>query len=108
MSLAQGLQKEAAEEAAEDAHREEEARPATHPLAVRGTPASGHNAVQVGMEMKILSPGMQDGEEAGLRAQMFGVTGNGVAEQGLGDTGICAAFEQVGGEAVAERLLVLL
>jgi hypothetical protein len=34
------------------------------------------------MEMKILSPGMQDGEEADLRAQMFGVADNG--EEGVG------------------------
>jgi hypothetical protein len=34
--------------------------------------------MQVGMKHQILSPTMQDGEEADLRTEMLGISGNGL------------------------------
>jgi hypothetical protein len=77
MSFSQAFQKQPAEQAAEYSHGEEEAGPAGHPLTVGREPASRHDAVQVRMEMKVLSPGVKHGEQADLRAQMLGIAGDG-------------------------------
>jgi hypothetical protein len=45
MGLFESLQKEAAEQAAEHAHREEEARTASRPLAVERESSTRHDAV---------------------------------------------------------------
>ena len=49
---------------------------------VGGKAAAGHDAMQVGMKMQILTPGMQHGEEADGGAQMSGIGGDG--ERSLG------------------------
>ena len=82
ISLFESLQKEAAEQAAEYPHGEKETRQASLPLPVGGEAAAGNHAVQVGMQMQVLPPGVQHGEETDLRAQVFGVAGDG--EQGSG------------------------
>src|SRR5882724_5176800 len=76
MNFSQAFQKQPAEQAAEYTHGEKEAGSAGHPLTVGREPASRHDAVQVRMEMKVLSPGVKDGEEADLRAQMLGIAGD--------------------------------
>ena len=38
--------------------------------------ATGHDAMQMRMEVQILSSAMQDGEETDLHAQAFGIGGN--------------------------------
>ena len=74
---AEAFQKQPPEKAAEYPHGEKEAGSAGHPLTVGREPASGHDAVQVRMEVKVLSPAVKDGEEADLRAQMLGIAGDG-------------------------------
>src|SRR5450432_594363 len=84
MSLGQSLQKETAEAGAEDLDGQQEFTAASDPpVMVRGQTAAGDDAMQVGMEVKVLPPGMERGEEAGFHAQTLGVAGNG--EQGIGD-----------------------
>ena len=63
-----------AEEPAEDAHREEEvpARQGIHRGAVRGDPAAGHDAMDMGVVEKALAPGMEDHEEAGSAPRWCG------------------------------------
>ena len=83
MSLGQTLQEETAEKVAENPDREKEAAAAANPLVmVWGQTAAGNDAVQVGMKVKVLTPGMEHREEAGLHAETFGVAGNG--EQSFG------------------------
>src|SRR2546430_16709260 len=48
----------------------------------RSQAAAGNHTVQMGMKVKILTPGMEHCKEADFRAQMLGVAGDG--EQGLG------------------------
>jgi hypothetical protein len=87
LSLVEGVfqffQKEPPEKACEHANRRKEARQAGDPALVIGREApAGNDTVQMRMMQKILSPGMQNGEEANACAQMFRVAGNG--EQGFG------------------------
>ena len=81
VSALQGLQKEAAEQTRQNTDTEEEVGPAGDPLVIRRQAAAGDDAVQVGMEQKVLAPGMEDGEEPHSRTQMFGIGGDG--EQGF-------------------------
>jgi hypothetical protein len=98
MSFCQTLQEETAEKAAEDLDREKEAAAAANPLVViGGQTAAGNDAMQVRMKVKVLTPGMEHGEEAGLHAETFWVAGNG--EQGFGGG---AEEEAVGGLLVVE------
>ena len=84
MSLGQSLQKETAEASAEDLDGQQEFTAACDPaVMVRGQTAAGDDAMQVGMEVKVLSPGVQHREEAGFHPQALGVAGNG--EQSFGD-----------------------
>jgi hypothetical protein len=72
--LVQRVEKQTAEELAEHLHGYEIVRPCRDPVhAVRGEPAAGDDAVQVRMEQQVLSPGVQDGREADLRAQVIGI-----------------------------------
>src|SRR2546430_7579237 len=48
----------------------------------RSQAAAGNHTVQMGMKVKILTPGMEHCKEADFRAQMLGVAGDG--EQGHG------------------------
>jgi hypothetical protein len=77
ISLFESFQEEAAEQAAEHTYGEKESRQASLPLAVGRESAAGNHAVQVGMQMQVLPPGVQHGEEADLRAQVFRVAGDG-------------------------------
>jgi hypothetical protein len=77
-SLSQGEQEKFAEQAAENFIRKEEGiLPAGDPAgAVGGEASAGHDAMQVGMEMQILTPSVQHGEEADGGAEVSGVGGN--------------------------------
>ena len=67
----------APEDAAEDADRQEEARPAGDPArAVGGEPAAGDDAVDVGVVLEVLPPGVEDGQEADLGPEVLGVGGD--------------------------------
>jgi hypothetical protein len=67
----------AAEEAAEDAHGQEEAGPAGLPGAsVVGQAAGGDDTVHVGMMDQSLAPGVEDDEEADLSAEVARVGGD--------------------------------
>jgi hypothetical protein len=84
MSLGKSLQKETAEERAEDLDGQQEFTAACDPpVMVWGQTTGGDDAVQVGMEVKVLSPGMEHVEEPGFHPQALGVAGNG--EQGISD-----------------------
>ncbi len=73
----------AAEDAAEDADRQEEARPAGDPArTVGGGPVAGDDAVDVGVMLEVLPPGVEDGQEADLRPEVLRVDGD--LPQGLG------------------------
>ena len=77
--LSQGEKKEFAEQAAEDFIRKEERIfPTGDPAAaVGGEAAAGNDAMQLRMEMQILTPGVQQGKKADGGAEVFGVGGNG-------------------------------
>ena len=79
----EGFQKQAPEQAAEDSNGEEEPRAAGDPaVAVRRESAAGHDAVQMGMEQQVLAPGVENGEEADVGAEVLGIASDG--EQRLG------------------------
>ena len=42
-------------------------------MLVRGESAARHDTVQVGMMHQVLTPGVQDGEEANVSAEMLGI-----------------------------------
>src|SRR3954451_2489134 len=76
-------EKQSSEQAGQNAHWQEEARPARHPsLRIRGEASAGHDTMQVRMEMQVLSPRMEYGEEADLCSQVLRVRGDG--RQGFG------------------------
>src|ERR1035437_9702915 len=84
MSLSKGLQKETAEASAEDLDGEQEFTAAGDPAFVIGRQAAGgDHAVEVRMKVQILSPGVEQVEEAGGYAQTLRIGGNG--QQGFGD-----------------------
>src|SRR5450756_2243063 len=85
MSLGKSFQKETAEESAEDLDGQQEFTAACDPsVMVRGQTAGGDDAMQVGMEVKVLPPGVEHVEEPGFHSQTLGAAGNG--EQGIGDS----------------------
>src|SRR5215471_18218591 len=62
----------------ENPDRQEEVRSTGYPaLAIRGQSSAGHYAVQMRMNLEVLSPGVQHREEADLGPQMLGVGSNG-------------------------------
>ena len=72
--LLEQFEEEAAEQAGQDANGEEEAGAAGDPAVTIGSDAAaGDDAVQVRVQREHLPPGMQDGEEADLGTEMFGV-----------------------------------
>jgi hypothetical protein len=78
-----GGQAEATEEPRQHADRQKEARAAGDPAAPIGRQATtGDDAMEMGMVDQRLPPGVEDGEEADLGAQMLRVGGN--RAQGLG------------------------
>src|ERR1019366_9322219 len=63
---------------------QEELTAASDPaVMVWGETATGDDAMQVGMKVKVLPPAMEHGEESGFHPQALRIGGNG--EQGLGD-----------------------
>ena len=73
----------APEHAAEDADRQEEPRSAGDPArAVGREPAARHDAMDVGVVLQVLAPGVEDGQEADLGPEVLGVGGD--LPQGLG------------------------
>src|SRR6202046_228805 len=72
----EAVEEEAAEQAREDAHGQEEAGPAGDPArAVRRQAAAGNDDVDMGMMGQRRAPGVEDGGEADARAQMPRVGG---------------------------------
>jgi phage gp16-like protein len=75
--LLQEFQKQTAEQAGEHAHGQEETWATGDPaVTIRREAASRDNAMKMGMEKQILSPGVKHGEEADLGAEMFGIGSN--------------------------------
>ena len=72
--LLEQFEEEAAEQAGEDPDGEEETGAAGDPAVTVGSDAAaGDDAVQVGVKREHLPPGMQDGEEADLGTEVFGI-----------------------------------
>jgi hypothetical protein len=70
-------QKESAVETRQHLYRQKEARAAADPAGpVDRWPATRHDAVDMGMMMQVLSPGVQDGHQPDLGAQMPGIGGD--------------------------------
>ena len=64
----------AAEDTAEDLDGQQEGRARRYPVClIRRQTAAGHDAVDVRVGLQGLSPGVQDGEQAGLSAEMPGI-----------------------------------
>lgn len=73
------------EEPAQDANGQEESVAATHPaLSVEAESATGNDAVKMGMEQKVLPPGMEQRETAELSAEIFRVSPK--CQQGIGSS----------------------
>src|SRR5208337_237883 len=95
----EAFEEEAAEQAREDAHGEEEAGPAGDPARpVWRQAAAGDDDVDMGMMGQRRAPGVEDGGEADARAEMLRVGGDG--GQGLGGG---PEQEVVDGGLVVER-----
>ena len=74
----QCLQEQAAEQAGEHAHRQEEAGAAGDPAGAVGRGAAArHDAMDMRMVLQGLAPGVQDGDDADLGAEMLGIGGDG-------------------------------
>ncbi len=84
--LPQGYQEKFAEPAAENFIRKEEGVLVTgDPTgAIGGEAAAWHDAMQVRMEMQVLTPGVQHGKKADGSAEVFGVGGDGEQSFGSG------------------------
>ena len=79
------LQEQAAEQAREHAHRQEEARPAGDPARAVGREAAArHDAMDMRMMVQGLAPGVQHGDEADLGAEMLGIGGDRAQRLGRG------------------------
>ena len=79
-ALPQAVEELAAEDLGQRAHGEEEARVSRRDPAgaVRGQGASGHDAVEMEMEQEGLAPGVEDGRDAELSAQVLGIARRGL------------------------------
>src|SRR5262249_50955720 len=76
--LVQALQEQAAEQTGEYTNGQEEPRPTSNqPFAVSGEASTGGDHMQMRMMKKILTPGVEHGEETNLSTQMFGISSNG-------------------------------
>ena len=79
------LQEQAPEQAGEHANRQEEAGPAGDPtLAIRRYAAARNDAVDMGMVIEVLAPGVQDGGDADVGAEVLGVGRDGRERLGRG------------------------
>jgi hypothetical protein len=71
------VEKLAAEDAAEDLDGKEEGILGMNPAGVAWVEtAGGNDAVEMRMQPQVLSPGMQDAEEADFGSEVLGVAGN--------------------------------
>src|SRR3954454_11983397 len=83
MGHSQFLQKAAAKQARQHAHGQEKSRPAGDPASAVGRDAAvRHDAMEVGMVVKILAPAVQHRDEADLCAEMPGIRGDGAQRLG--------------------------
>ncbi len=96
--LGKGREKLAAKQLCEDFDREEVLFSCGYPCcSVRAETAAGDHAVEVWMELKVLSPGVEDSGEADVRAEVFGISrdlfqccGGDVKEKEHGETHVAA------------------
>ena len=73
----QFLQEQPAKQARQHAHGQEEPRPAGDPARAVGRDATArHDAMEVGMIVKVLAPAVQHRDEADLGAEMLGIGGD--------------------------------
>ena len=72
----QVLEEQTAIEPRQNAHRKEEARPATNPAPIGGKAAARHEAMSVGMMRQRLAPGVEDGDHPGLGTEVPGINGD--------------------------------
>ena len=73
----ESIEKLATEDSGEHLLGQEEAWRAWNPSGlIRGQPAGRHDTVDVGMELEVLTPGMQDAEETDPCAESLGIGGN--------------------------------
>jgi len=79
--LTEFLKKQPPKEAGERAHREKESPAAADPFEIGTDAATGNDEVHMRVMQKILSPGVQNAEEADLGAEMPGIAREG--EQGF-------------------------
>ena len=83
MGLLETLEEQAAEQAREHPHRQEEARPASDPAAaIEGDAAGRHDAVDMRVVVEGLAPAVQHGDDADPRPEVLGIGGD--RGQGLG------------------------
>jgi hypothetical protein len=63
-------QKLSAKHPAEDANREKEVLGSSDPAgSLQGQPAAGHDTMHVGVELKVLAPGVQHGQHTDLSSR---------------------------------------
>src|SRR5262245_7685422 len=75
----------AAKHAAQHSHRQEESVAWVYPALVNGRKAAGRDhAMDMRMDLQILSPGVENAEESDLRTQMFGIGGDLQQRRGAG------------------------
>lgn len=73
----ESFEKEAPEQARENAHREKEVRAAVGPArTVGGSASAGDDAVDVGMVEQVLAPCVKDREEADVGTEILGIAGD--------------------------------
>jgi hypothetical protein len=79
------LEEQAAKQAREHPHGQEEAGSAGNPaLAIRGNAAAWYDAMHMRMVQQILPPRVQDREETDLRTEMFWIGGDRAQRFGAG------------------------
>src|SRR5947208_2524737 len=77
MSFLQCIEKHATEKAAEDFDWQQEPAAAPNPaIVIHRQAAAGNHAVQVRVEVKVLPPGVEHGQEAQFHTEAFGVACN--------------------------------
>ena len=94
--LSQFFEKESAKETGEDFDRKKETGAAGNPFSLWGDTAAWDHTMQMRMMIEVLSPGVEDSEEADLSAEMLWIAGDGEERLGSGAE-----------EHVVEGLLVL-
>ena len=98
----ESIQKLATEDSGEHLLWQEEAWRTRNPTGlIRSQTASRHHAVDVGMELEVLTPGMQDAKETDPCAESFRISRH--LEQGVGDRAKQQAVE-CGGVLEEERM----